>query len=256
MKQPQYRVILTVDIEDYSSRSDTEQRVLQTALMSALGHAADAAELNRERWKEQLTGDGLNAMLPPGTDIHRLLDVLVRQFDAQLGLHNRLREQAGWARIRVRLAVHVGPVHLDGDAGWPGQHAVLPVRLRDSQPVRTALAARPDADLAVIVSNEIYQDYVTQGVGDPRPTEFREVRVRAKKQSYIAYLHLPRFDVHKITELDRFDPEAPPEEATPAKPRPPGLSGGGVTAGRDVIGSMSNRIDGGGNINIGGGSAR
>jgi class 3 adenylate cyclase len=256
---PEYRALLTVDIEDYSSRTDAEQRMLQSALMTALDRAADAAELNREQWVKQLGGDGLMALLPPGSDVCRLLDVLVRRLDAELGSYNRLREQPTWSRIRMRLAVHAGPIHVDGESGWPGQHVVLPARLRDSKPVRAALAARPEADLAVVVSAEVYRDYVTQGPGNPRPSEFRAVRVKEKKQSYIAHLHLPRFDIHDISELAPYDvgDQAPSDGAEPMAPKPqPPSPAGGITAGRDVIGRMSNRSSGGGSINIGGGSAR
>lgn len=258
---PEYRTLLTVDIEDYSSRTDAEQRGLQSGLMTALVLAADAAELEREQWVKQPGGDGLMALLPPGTDVERVLDVFVRRLDAELGSYNRLREQPTWSRIRLRLALHTGPIHVDGEFGWPGRHAVLPARLRDSKPVRVALAARPEADLAVIVSAEVYDDYVTQGPGHPRPSEFRAVRVEEKRQSYVGYLHLPRFAIYEITELV---PYAVPEQGrsdstTPTTARPQTRTPkptGGITAGRDVIGRMSNRVHGGGDLNIGGGSAR
>lgn len=258
---PEYRALLTVDIEDYSSRNDAEQRCLQSALMTSLDRAADAAELHREQWVKQLGGDGLMALLPPGTDVERLLDIFVRRLDAELGSYNRLREQPTWSRIRMRLALHTGPIHLDGDSGWPGRHAVLPARLRDSKPIRAALAARPEADLAVIVSAEVYGDYVTQGPGSPRPSEFRAVRVEQKKQSYTGYLHLPRFTIHEVTELKPYDVAAqgPSDGTTPTTPQPQPRSPaptGGITAGRDVIGNMSNRVHGGGDLNIGGGRER
>lgn len=256
----EYRAILTVDIEDYSSRTDAEQRDLQSALMTALDHAADAAELNREQWVRQLGGDGLTALLPSDTPIEDLLDVFVRRLDADLGSYNRFREQATWSRIRLRLAVHAGPVHVDGSSGWPGQHAVLPARLRDSAPVRAALAARPDADLAVIVSAEVYGDYITQGPGNPRPSEFRAVRFEAKEKSFLGYLYLPRFAVHEITELSRFDVadqtrpgDKAPEAERPRSRRP--AASGGIIAGRDVIGKVSNRVRGG-DLNYGGGAER
>jgi class 3 adenylate cyclase len=255
---PEYRALLTVDIEDYSSRTDAEQRVLQSALMTALDRAADAAELNREQWVRQLGGDGLMALLPPGSDICRLLDVLIRRLDAELGSYNRLREQPAWSRIRMRLAVHAGPIHVDGEAGWPGRHVVVPARLRDSDPVRAVLAARPEADLAVIVSSEVYRDYVTQGPGHPRPSEFRAVRIHKKRQSYVAYLHLPRFEIHEIAELAPYDvtDQDPPDGGAPTATDPepqPSVSVGRVNAGRDVIHTVTNSTQGG-NVTIGGGS--
>jgi class 3 adenylate cyclase len=258
---PEYRTLLTVDLEDYSSRTDAEQRVLQSVLMTALDRAADAAELNREQWVKQLAGDGLMALLPPGVDVCHLLDVLVRRLDAELGSYNRLREQPAWSRIRMRLAVHTGPVHVDGEAGWPGQHAVLPARLRDSQPVRAALAARPEADLAVIVSSEVYRDYVTQGPGNPRPSEFRSVRVEVKKDKHVGFLHLPGFGIHEISELAPYDVEDQDEPADTAvavpDPEPrPSANATAFTAGRDIVGELRYRVSGGGDMTINGGSTQ
>jgi class 3 adenylate cyclase len=258
---PEYRALLTVDIEDYSSRTDAEQRVLQSALVTALDRAADAAELNREQWVKQVAGDGLMALLPPGADVCHLLDVLVRWLDAELGSYNRLRELPTWSRIRMRLAVHAGPIHVDGETGWPGRHAVLPARLRDSEPIRAALAARPEADLAVIVSSEVYNDYVTQGPGNPRPSEFRPVRVEVKKQKYVGYLHLPRFGIHEIGELAHYDVEdqggsGGTAVAAPVPGPRPSAPGPVITAGRDVIGKARYDVSGGGDMSINGGSAQ
>jgi hypothetical protein len=245
---PEYRVLLTVDVEDYSSRTDGEQRTLQSALGATIDAAADAAELNRQEWLRQLGGDGVFAILPPGTDVTRLMDVFVRETDAALGAYNRRRAGETWSQMRLRMAVHAGPVHVDGATGWPGQHVVQPARLRDSDPVRVALRALPAADLAVIVSSEIYRDYITQGPGVPRPNEFRAVRVEVKKQAYVGYLYVPRFDVHRLDELTPYnvdddedaDPGRSPEDAKPpapgSGPRPEGV------AGRDVIGSISNVV--------------
>ncbi|GAA2672113.1 hypothetical protein GCM10010412_051970 [Nonomuraea recticatena] len=130
------------------------------------------------------------------------------------------------------MAVHVGPLYLDGAAGWPGQHAVQPARLRDSTPIRAALETFRDADLALIISREVFRDYVSQGPGRPRPSEFREVAVKEKKQSYQAYLHVPRFDVHDMATT----PPSPPDGESPLP-----LS--------STIGSMKNQVKRG-NINI------
>jgi hypothetical protein len=259
---PEYRVMLTIDIEDYSIRTDAEQRVLQAAFRSALEDAAHAAGLNRRGWLTQFSGDGVFAVLPHGTDVTRLMDDFLRDLDAELGRYNRRRHEQAWTRMRLRLAVHAGPVYLDGPTGWPGHHAVEPGRLRDSQPVRAALAACPGADLAVIVSSEIYRDYVSQGPGNPRPTEFRAVLAQAKKQSYVAHLLVPGFDVHAVAALARFDtsgtppgghasPDAQLDVMPPEKPRSSPHSWGtpgGVWAGRDVVSGDSINVSGDGSV--------
>ncbi|KAB2339644.1 hypothetical protein [Actinomadura rudentiformis] len=212
---PEYRVLFTVDIEDYSSRNDAEQRTLQSALSQMLDDAADSAELNRQAWERQHGGDGVYAILPAGTNVTPLMDTFVRELDAALGSYNRRRHDVAWSRLRLRMAVHIGPVHLNGAMGWPGQHAVQPARLRDSKPLRAAMGALSEADLGVIVSSEIYRDYITQGPGEPRPTLFRPVRVEMKKQSYTAYLYVPRFNLHNIEALAAYAPSSGTEGGDP-----------------------------------------
>jgi hypothetical protein len=226
---PEYRVLLTTDIEDYSTRTDAEQQVLQEALATKVNDAADLAKLNRADWLVQVAGDSVFAILPNGTNLARLMDVFVRELDAGLGSYNRRRVDDAWTRMRLRLAVHAGLVHLNGPTGWPGQHAVLPVRLRDCEPVRAVLGALRSADLAVIVSADVYRDYITQGPGNPRPTEFRTVVAEGKGKSLAqdeekvhAHLLVPGFDVHAIAALAKFDVSS----AEFAGLTPPGIGAG------------------------------
>ncbi len=252
--------MLSADIEDYSGRTDAGQRQLQTALAGVLKAASDAAGLKRQDWWVQVGGDSVFAILPPGTDVARLMDRFVREINAELGGYNRRRSGEAWTRMRLRLAVHAGPVFLDGRTGWPGQHAVLPARLRDCEPVRAALAALREADLAVIVSGDVYRDYITQGPGNPRPTEFREVLAQPKKAAYVGHLIVPGFDVHAISTLAAYDlPDVSPSQAEERSPaggerpaaRPPAAASwptSPATPGRDVVNGDKNRVSGGGSI--------
>jgi len=203
-----YRVLLTADIENYGGRTDAQHRTLQSGLIGAIETAAaDRVRLDRESWSRQVGGDSLTFVLPaepgPLVTIPLLLDQFLTELDMAIAAHNSRRADPAWARMRVRLAVHVGPLQLDGAAGWPGQHAVQPARLRDSAPIRTALDTFRDADLALIISREVFRDYVSQGPGRPRPSEFLEVAVAEKRQEYPAYLYVPHFDVHDMEIVGR-----------------------------------------------------
>ena len=261
---PEYRVMLTTDIEDYSSRTDAEQRSLQAALADALNAASDAAELNRGKWLVQVGGDSVFAVLPTGTDLARLMDRFVRELDAGLGGYNRRRAGEAWTRMRLRLAVHAGPMFVDGPTGWPGQHAVLPVRLRDCEPVRAALRALRGADLAVIVSSDVYRDYITQGPGNPRPTEFRAVLAQGTAGAYLGHLIVPGFNVHALSALARYDvPDTAPSETATSRSdgedgsAPQGPASGPqatsqraspISAGRDVVNGDLYKVSGDGSI--------
>ncbi|GAA0408237.1 hypothetical protein GCM10009530_70730 [Microbispora corallina] len=235
MTSHDYRVLLTADIENYGSRGDAQQRTLQSGLITAVDTAADRAGLDRQSWLRQVGGDSLTAVLPaepgPLVTIPLLLDQFLTGLDLAIALHNSRRADPTWSRMRVRLAVHVGPLFLDGEAGWPGQHAVQPARLRDSAPIRAALDTFRDADLALIISQDVFRDYVSQGPGRPRPSEFLEVAVAEKKQAYQAYLYVPHFDVR---DLELAAPSLSPSGNDAASPQP-----------SSTIGSIKNRVKGG-----------
>lgn len=202
---PEYRPLITGDIENYSSRTGPQQGALQKGLMDCLEAAAEAAGLSRLEWLLQPSGDGECSVLPQDTDMVRLTDVFLREFDIALAVYNRRRQPFDWTRMRVRLALHVGPVHVRGANGFPGDHGVQVGRLVDAPALRDALAACPGADLAVIVSDRLYDDYIVQGYGELRPAEFRQVHVVVKNQRYTAYVYVPNHDVHDISVLARYD---------------------------------------------------
>jgi hypothetical protein len=64
-------------------------------------------------------------------------------------------------------------------------------RLLDSQPLRTALAERPDRDCAIIVSDTIYQDVARHGYDGISPSEFSEALVNLPDKNFTerAWLH-------------------------------------------------------------------
>jgi hypothetical protein len=255
---PEYRVVLTADIEDYSQRTDAQQGAVQTALALLIDEAAEAAELRRQKWDVQVGGDSVSAVLPVGTDLSRLMDEFVRELDAGLGGYNRRRTGPAWTRLRIRLAVHAGPLRPDGATGWAGQHAVLPFRLRDSEPVRVALLEIPAADIALVISADVYRDYVTQGPGMPRPRDFRTITTMVKEKSFTGHLLVPGADLHHIEVLDKFDIPVPETSAapqpglgdtsdpSPAKsPRPIPKQSPGRSVGRDVIHGDRNTVTNG-----------
>ncbi|MFI6496733.1 hypothetical protein [Nonomuraea typhae] len=101
--------------------------------------------------------------------------------------------------------------------GVPGGHAVQVNRLADAQAVRDALRLCPGADLAVIVSDRVFNDYLSDGYGSLSPAEFRQVRVRAKADTYTAYLYVAGCDLHELADLDAYAP-GPPDSEEPGPP--------------------------------------
>ncbi|WP_182901499.1 hypothetical protein [Microbispora sp. H10830] len=249
---PTSHAMIAVDIEKYSGRNDQQQLHLQEALIRVLDTAAAEAGLDRSTWTErQPQGDGEFSWLPPHAHLGVLVGGFVRELDGQLGLYNRRHAGPFWTRMRLRMAVHFGPVHLGAANGVAGRHAVQQARLLDSAPVRRALDACPAADLALIVSDRVYDDYISQGLGEPHA--YRPVQVRVKEHSCTAYLHVPGHDIGTLSVLNAFVPEAP---GTSQVPRPATETSHGEEDWRtpfivhgDQIGGASHRADGHGIVN-------
>ena len=141
-----------------------------------LHEAATAVGLDRISWRTQQAGDGELAILPTDAREPRVIGRLVPELDRLLRRYNadRLPE----ARVRLRVALHQGMVHLDGANGFPGSAAVEVCRLCDADQLKHALAAFPNAGVALIVSDGIYRDVVVEYPEELRPERFRRVEVR------------------------------------------------------------------------------
>ncbi|MGI5268423.1 hypothetical protein ACQEUU_04675 [Nonomuraea sp. CA-218870] len=204
----EHRIMLVADVEDYSSRNGHDQAKLQAALVGALDHAGRAAKLGILGWDRQKQGDGQFVVLPPRTDPVSVLSPFVKALSKYLR-----HKQTATFRIRVRLAIHEGPIQLDGANGYPGDHAVQPNRMVGAQPLRAALAACPEAYLGVIVSERIFTDYIGQRPGSPRRDRFRRVDVEEKKNRYVGYIHVPGHNVHAV-DISSTIPPGPDIERT------------------------------------------
>ncbi|GGL27947.1 hypothetical protein [Planomonospora parontospora] len=257
---PMSHAALAVDIQNYSGRNDLQQLHLQSALTQVLDAATSAVGLDRSRWSErQPQGDGEFAWLPPDVHLDVLVGPFIRELHAELGGHNRRCPGDFCTPIRLRVALHFGPVRLGAATGVAGGHAVRVGRLLDSAPVRVALDACQAADLALIVSDRLYDDFISQGLG--KPEQYRRVRVEVKRDHCIAYVHVPGQDVHALTALDPFGADGPepgdgPTTATGAD-RGPVRPDAGPTAGTaiygDQISGASHRFGDHGTVNTVGG---
>ncbi|MFD2767724.1 hypothetical protein [Micromonospora eburnea] len=175
MHHPERRLLICVDMERYSRRSNLQQYEAQKEFPNLLQGAASAVGLDRMTWSTQQAGDGELAILPRDVPESRVIGRFVPELNRRLRAYNLSRVDA--ARIRLRIAVHQGLVHLDGANGFPGSAVVFVCRLCDAGPVKRALAAFPDAGVALVVSTEIFRDVVSEYPEEMRPERFRRVRV-------------------------------------------------------------------------------
>ena len=189
------RGLIGTDIERYSRRGALDQHEAQRVYDREIRGAASDAGLATADWLRQPAGDGEFAILPDGVHEPKVIAVLLGALAARLREYNRTRTAD--FRVRVRVAIHHGLIHLDGATGFPGPAAVVVARLLASEPVRDVLRQRPDTNLAAIISGEVYEEIVVHRYEGLRPELFRQVDVcdRSKGFSHRAWVHAPEDDV-------------------------------------------------------------
>jgi hypothetical protein len=211
---PLRRLIVAADVHRYSTRDPLGQIDAQQALLDALTSAADAIGLDRSLWHRQPQGDAELAILPPETDEAAVVADLPRELAIRLRRQNRMLKTD--VRLRLRVAMHCGMLHM-GALGYPGPAPVETCRLLDAQALRQALAETGDADLALIVSEQLFKDIVVPGYRGLRPELFRQVLVVVKEYSGNGYITLPG--------LSTVPPGDSPGDSQPDLPSSRGQSG-------------------------------
>ncbi|WP_347403640.1 hypothetical protein [Solwaraspora sp. WMMD406] len=190
MNDPDRRVLIAVDMESYSRRDNVLQHRAQLAFQEVMTTACGELGFDRANWQVQQGGDGELAILPQGTSERAVLARLTPVFDRLLRETNR--GLSSEARIRLRVAVHEGPVHLNGANGFPSEAVVTVCRLVDSPQLKAALRQFPQAAVALIVSDRLYQDIVRQ-YQDLRPDHFQRVTARIADKDFeaAAWIYVP-----------------------------------------------------------------
>ena len=135
-------------------------------------------------------GDGFRLILPPSISLTKVLRHIIQELDYQLRSHRKAASDL--AQLRLRMAVHQGNVYRD--AGGLGGAALKDVaRLLNAAPVKAALVAQPDANLVLVVSEDVYNDVIRHGWG-PNRDAFQKVRItekELKQQNVAAWIYIP-----------------------------------------------------------------
>lgn len=168
------RLCLVVDVEKYSGRRSPAAVDVQDRLLWAMLQTCRVAEVDPARCARQDSGDGQLLVLPPGIDEGHVLPSAVRGLRSAL---HRLNARPGaGGRIRLRASLAQGLVH-EAATGFVGAAVVHACRVLDSPQLRAALGARTDSDLALAVTDDLYQDVVTQLSTDPAAEQFAPLEV-------------------------------------------------------------------------------
>ncbi|MGX4655299.1 hypothetical protein ACWCHM_16535 [Micromonospora sp. SCSIO 07396] len=229
MRHPERRLLISVDMERYSRRSNLQQYEAQQNFRTLLHAAATDVGLDRVTWITQQAGDGELAILPRDVPESRVIGRFVPELNRRLRAFNSDRTPP--AQIRLRVAVHQGLVHLDGANGFPGHAVVHVCRLCDAKPVRQALAAFPDAGVALVVSTQMYREVVCEYPEEMRPERFRRIEVEHPEKEFRepAWLY--------VVDEDMSSWPSPQEPPSPTGEPPPAGSDIGAGAARPDTGA-------------------
>ncbi|GAA2795222.1 hypothetical protein GCM10010470_32770 [Saccharopolyspora taberi] len=188
---------LAADAWRYGRGDDRRQGEIQRALVAALTDAAERAGLDRSIWRTQPGGDGELALLPSDGTEPRLVDAFIRELDAWLDEYNH--DRVAEARLRLRVAMHHG-VAYPAPNGYAGKGPVVVSRLLDCRPVRDALDMDSTANLALIISEQIFKDTVYQRHTSLRPEEFVRVFVADQDKDFQAeaWVRVPRIAPERL----------------------------------------------------------
>jgi hypothetical protein len=181
------RLGFAVDVVGYSARSSPDKESVQERLAALARAVLGELNLDLNETDRQDTGDGMNVFLPATVELHRALPVLIRAWQQRLALDNQRYQD----RIRLRMALDVGPVGLTA-LGFGGKTIITVSRLLHSDTLRRALHEHTNADLAVLVSDQLYQHVVGEGYPGLDATQFQRHLIVVKEYEGHAWLWAAR----------------------------------------------------------------
>jgi hypothetical protein len=180
--------VIGVTADAVSIHTHLDQIRRHRRLIEVLNEAWRAVHLDPLPWVQDMV-DGVLILIPANISLARLLEDFIRELEADLKLHNRFL--AAEDRLRLRVSMHSGRVNLE-PSGPAGGAIILAYRLLDAPQLRAALDDQPAADLAVIISNEVYQDVVVQSYGNLDKRRFQHIEFHTKTGEEAGWLYVPK----------------------------------------------------------------
>ena len=192
---PDYRALLAVDAQGFTAMPAIQHAAVSQLIPALVDESLTAAGLDDLKDTKAFpanTGDGVVFGFPPARlpfAVWPFLDVL----NGVLGAYN---VQCAGPRIRLRVALHVGPLPDTGDPGdGNGTPRTDTHRLLDSRPAKEFLAraCAETTHLVAILSHRVYEDVVLAGYSGLHPRRCVEVTaaVTGKNFAQRAWLYIP-----------------------------------------------------------------
>ncbi len=191
--QPIHYTVVEMDVAGSGGRDDQLQLRMRADLRRIIDDTLARQSLDPRGLYRSDLGDGLRLIVPPTISPRCLIDPFVPNLTGELRTHRKASSPA--ARLRLRLAVHMGLLHRDTDGGFAGQPLVHSARLLAATPVRRALALADRADLVIVVSQSVYEAVVRHGYALD-PDTYQQVDIREKETTATAWIHLPGYPLN------------------------------------------------------------
>ncbi|MEU2669343.1 hypothetical protein ABZ622_10775 [Streptomyces sp. NPDC007164] len=232
---PRRRLCLAADVEQYSRLDTRTQSAVQSELVRMLDEAAALTGLDRAAWTRQPQGDLEFAVLPEATPEDAVLGPFVHHLAVRLGDRNA---RPAAQRVRLRMAVDTGVV-ADAALGHAGPAPVAVARYVNAPQLRAVLATLTAADLAVMVSDRLYQDVVRSGRRDLDPSQYVRAHVRVKEFGGYGWIRVPGHAPDDVRSAVAETPEPSPDAEAPSWTPPSQYVHQGAAVGRDVVGGLT-----------------
>lgn len=180
--------LFAVDIASFNGprRDDDIQMYVHKSLHEMLTATFDREDVPWANCAHEDRGDGVLVVVPPVIPVARLVDPIPDRLRRLIRRHNRVSCEA--ARIQVRIAAHVGPVHFDGH-GFVGRDISFLCRLLDAPPLKRMLS-ESGAEAAYIASDYIYENVVRRHPSLIDPVLFQSLPVRVKETRTRAWAYV------------------------------------------------------------------
>jgi CRP-like cAMP-binding protein len=184
---PVRRCMLVFVIEGFTEPDRSTRLALRTALHDLLGHSLLSVGISWTHLETADFGDGALVLLDPEASKTRPLHPLVSELARSLAQYNSTPPST--ERLRLRVAVHAGEVQRTED-GFVGEDLDVAFRLLSARPRRRL--ARRSADLALILSDQVYQRAVAHPDPETSIAGYEAVRVKAGQDTVMAWVRVSK----------------------------------------------------------------
>jgi hypothetical protein len=175
-----------VDVVGFSApqRTEADRQLVRNRMYELVRGAFEDSGVSWAACYHEDRGDGVLVIVPPEVPTRAVADPLLVLLAAELRRHNGRAGDA--VRIRLRVALHVGPVTLDAE-GLNGDAIIHTARMLDAPPLREALRTT-DADLAFMTSAYVYDTMLKNDRGLLDPRRFTPVTFQVKESRINAWM--------------------------------------------------------------------